>query len=127
MRFNAANATLCSTMLPMETLQSINQNQNRILVTFIYSLTGEPLQEVAEAEYLDCTLSDDLEIEWTKHIQNATARLQQANILETQPKGLSEIAYFSLVRSSLEYSSTVWSPLQLFNCQKLEAVQRKTA
>ena len=40
--------------------------------TFTYSLTGGPLQEVAEAKYLGCTLSDDLE--WTKCIQNITAK-----------------------------------------------------
>ena len=75
----------------------------RTLFTFTYSvLTGEPLQKVAEAKYL----------EWTKHFQNVTVKgnsklaILRRN-LSGYPEILKEIAYFSLVRSSLEYSSAV--------------------
>ena len=40
---------------------------------------------------------------------------------------LRETAYFSLVRSFLEYSATVWHPRQKYNSDKLEMVQRRAA
>ena len=38
-----------------------------------------------------------------------------------------ETAYFSLVRSFLEYSATIWRLCQKYNSDKLEMVQRKAA
>ena len=43
------------------------------------------------------------------------------------PEKLRETAYFSLVRSFLEYSATVWHPRQKYNSDKLEVVQRRAA
>ena len=43
------------------------------------------------------------------------------------PEKLKEIAYYSLVRSALEYSSTVWCPPQSYNRNNIEDVQRKAA
>ena len=43
------------------------------------------------------------------------------------PEKLRETAYFSLVRSFLEYSATVWHPHQKYNSDKLEMVQRRAA
>ena len=43
------------------------------------------------------------------------------------PEKLRETAYFSLVRSFLEYSATVWHPRQKYNSDKLEMVQRRAA
>ena len=43
------------------------------------------------------------------------------------PQKLKEIAYFSLVRSFLDYASTVWDPHSKFNQEKLEMVQRRAA
>ena len=40
------------------------------------------------------------------------------------PQKLKEIAYFSLVRSFVDYASAVWDPHQKFNQEKLEMVQR---
>ena len=41
------------------------------------------------------------------------------------PEQLRETAYFSLVRSFLKYSATVWHPHQKYNSDKLEMVQRQ--
>ena len=43
------------------------------------------------------------------------------------PEKLRETAYFSLVRSFLEYSATVWHPCQKYNSDKLEMVQQRAA
>ena len=43
------------------------------------------------------------------------------------PEKLRETAYFSLVRSFLEYSATVWHPCQKYNSDKLEMVQHRAA
>ena len=43
------------------------------------------------------------------------------------PEKLRKTAYFSLVRSFLEYSATVWHPRQKYNSDKLEMVQRRAA
>ena len=43
------------------------------------------------------------------------------------PEKLRETAYFALVRSFLEYSTTVWHPHQKYNSDKLEMVQHRAA
>ena len=47
--------------------------------------------------------------------------------LKDCPQKLKEIVYFSLVRSFVDYASTVWDPHQKFNQEKLEMVQRRAA
>ena len=43
------------------------------------------------------------------------------------PEKLKQTAYFSLIRSSMEYGSTVWDPYQKYNSDKVERVQRRAA
>ena len=47
--------------------------------------------------------------------------------LKDCPRKLKEIAYFSLVRSFVDYASAVWDPHQKFNQEKLEMAQRRAA
>ena len=47
--------------------------------------------------------------------------------LKACPPKLRETAYFSLVRSSLEYSSAVWDPFRQKDIAKLETIQRSAA
>ena len=49
-----------------------------------------------------------------------------------QPEGWPEklnkqTAYFSLIRSFMEYGATVWDPYQKYNSDKVERVQRRAA
>ena len=50
----------------------------------------------------------------------------QENLKACPPK-LRETAYFSLVRSSLEYSSAVWDPFRQKDIDKLKKIQRAAA
>ena len=85
---------------------------------------------VKDSKYLGVTISDNLN--WSKHITTTTtkanARLSfiKRNLKDCRQK-LKEIAYFSLVRSFVDYASTVWDPHQKFNQEKLEMVQRRAA
>ena len=40
---------------------------------------------------------------------------------------LKQTAYFSLIRSFMEYGATVWDPYQKYNSDKVERVQRRAA
>ena len=43
------------------------------------------------------------------------------------PEKLKQTAYFSLVRSFMEYGATVWDPYQKYNNDKIERVQHRAA
>ena len=95
-----------------------------------YELSGQVLEEVNDAKYLGVTVSDDLE--WTKHIDVITSKANSKlsflrRSLKGCPEKLRETAYFSLVRSLLEYSAIVWRPRQKYNSDKLKMVQRRAA
>ena len=118
MRFNAVK---CNIM-------RVSRKQTHI--PYQYELSRQILEEVKYAKYLGVTVSDDLE--WTKHIDVITSKANSKlsflrRNLKGCPKKLRETAYFSLVRSSLEYSTTVWHPRQKYNSDKLEMVQCRAA
>ena len=90
---------------------------------FEYTLKGETLMNVSSTPYLGVCLSETLE--WEAHINritskaNSTLGFLRRNLKACPPK-LRETAYFSLVRSSLEYSSAVWDPFRQKDIDKLE-------
>ena len=97
---------------------------------FNYSLIGQVLEEVMNAKYLEVTLSNDLG--WSKHIATMTNKTNsKLSFLHRNLKGcpdkLKQTAYFSLIRSFMEYGATVWDPYQKYNSGKLERVQRRAA
>ena len=83
-----------------------------------------------DAKYLGVTLSNDLE--WSKHIATMTNKANsKLSSLRRNLKGCPEkhkqTAYFSLIRSFMEYGATVWDPYQKYNSDKVERVQRRAA
>ena len=81
---------------------------------FNYSLTGQVLEEVMDAKYLGVTLINDLE--WSKHIATMTNKANSKlsflrRNLKGCPEKLKQMAYFSLIRSFMEYGATVWGPV----------------
>ena len=114
MRFNAAKCNI------------MRVSRKQTPIPYQYELSGQVLEEVKDAKYLGVTVSDDLE--WTKHIDVITSKANSKlsflrRNLKGCPEKLRETAYFSLVRSFLEYSATVWHPRQKYNSDKLEMVQ----
>ena len=115
MRFNAAKCNI------------MRVSRTRDPKFFNYSLTGQVLEEVMDAKYLGVTLSNDLE--WSKHIATITNKANSklsflSRNLKGCPEKLKQTAYFSLIRSFMEYGATVWDPYQKYNSDKIERVQR---
>ena len=119
MRFNAAKCNI------------MRVSRKRLPFLYSYKLSGQVLDEVKDSKYLGVTISDNLD--WSKHITTTTTTKANARLsfikrnLKDCPQKLKEIAYFSLVRSFVDYASAVWDPHQKFNQVKLEMVQRRAA
>lgn len=96
----------------------------------MYEIKGDILKVVKTAKYLGVHISNDLE--WSSHV-SATAKKANGTLaflrrnLKGAPAKLKETAYFSLVRSVLEYSATVWDPRLCKDINALEMVQRRAA
>ena len=96
----------------------------------IYTLKGETLANVSSTPYLGVCLCETLK--WEAHINKITSKVNSTLVflrrnLKACPPKLRETAYFSLVRSSLEYSSAVWDPFRQKDIDKLEKIQRSAA
>ena len=73
------------------------------------------------------TLSNDLEL--SKHIAtmtNSNLSFLRRN-LKSCPEKLKQTAYFSLIRSFMDYGATVCDPYRKYNSDKVERVQRRSA
>ena len=78
-----------------------------------YKLDNTILQQVTSNRYLGITLSEDLQ--WSTHIQNITKKANSTlgflhRNLKHCPEECRKLAYISLVRSTLEYGSSIWDP-----------------
>ena len=83
-----------------------------------------------DAKYLEVTLSNDLE--WSKHIVNMTNKANSklsflCRNLKGCPEKLKQTAYFSLIRSFMEYGAIVWDPYQKYNSENVGRVPRRAA
>ena len=86
------------------------QRRSNVVMLSGYSLTGQVLDEVMDAKYVGVTLSNDLE--WSKHIATMTNKTNSKlsflrRNLKGYPEKLTQTAYFSLIRSFMEYGATV--------------------
>ena len=76
------------------------------------------------------TISNDLG--WSTHVDNITKKSSNTlnfwrRNLKYCPKQSKEVAYFTMVRSTLEYSSAVWDPNLQKSIDNVERVNRSTA
>ena len=90
--------------------------------------TAHKLEHVTTAKYLGVTITHDLS--WNQHYITSTAsrtvEYLRRNLQITNPQ-LKATAYQTLVKSSLEYASTVWDAYTRGNIQSLEMVQQRAA
>ena len=102
----------------------------RVARNFQYHLKGVSLAEEQSSKYLGVDLQSNLS--WKNHISRITKKsnnmlgflrrnLRQANE-ETKAQ-----ANFAMVRSNLDYCSTIWSPYQRDQKHQIEMVQRRSA
>ena len=97
---------------------------------FIYTLSDQPLENVRDNPYLGIQISNNLK--WKTHIDKTTNKANKTlgflrRNLKHCPTQLKETAYKSLVRSVVEYSSTIWDPYLISDIKKVEQVQRRAA
>ena len=115
------NATKCYVM-------SIHRQQKPF--TKFYQLNSHILKQVSENPYLGLIIRDDLQ--WSSHINKMCTKASQSlgfirRNLRHCNQSFKETAYISLVRSVLEYSSTVWDPHTEKEISQIEKIQRNAA
>ena len=97
---------------------------------FAYKLNNTVLKEADSHTYLGVDISSDLT--WNSHINRITSKANKSlgflrwNLYSCS-KQIKEMAYKSLVRPILEYSSPVWDPHMKTLAKQLEAVQNRAA
>ena len=95
-----------------------------------YKLDNHILEQVEENPYLGLTIHKSLK--WASHINKISNKANSVlgfikRNLKHANRDLKELAYISLVRSILEYSSTVWDPFYQKDIDRLERVKRRAA
>jgi len=88
-------------------------------------LCGVVLEEVEHAKYLGINISNNLE--WGNHVDVITRKAQTIlNFLQRNlkycPKQAKQTAYFSLVRSVVEYGCVIWDPYLQKDKDKLDKI-----
>ena len=101
----------------------IARSENKF--TKYYELNGHILQQVSENPYLGVIIQDNLQ--WSSHIDKITGSADRTlgfirRNLRNCNGQFKATAYISLVRSVLEYSSTVWDPYLEGDIQRLEKI-----
>ena len=97
---------------------------------YFYELCDTVLLSVTESKYLGIRLSEDLgwgvQVDAACKKANTKLHLIQRN-LKSAPKRSRELAFQGLVRSGLDYCSTVWDPHHKRDIKRLEMVNRRGA
>ena len=104
--------------------------RSRSPVKYSYHLKGHVLELQDFTKYLGVDIQ--LSLSWKTHIDRITKKSNSMlGFLRRNLRSCSEEtkanAYFSMVRSKLEYCSSVWSPHHKDQIHKIEMVQRRAA
>ena len=95
-----------------------------------YHMKGHILKQETQVKYLGVNFSDNLK--WGPHIQSVVKKANQKlgfirRNLRGAPLQTKQTAYFSLVRSGMEYAAPIWDPHQIGDTKSLQYVQRQAA
>lgn len=95
---------------------------------YIYNIADTPVTVERECKYLGLIISDTLS--WSPHIKHiCTSASRKLGFIKRKlndaPIQVKLHAYYSLVRSKLEYANIVWDPFTQKDIRKLEMVQRR--
>ena len=105
-------------------------HRKRQPIEYAYSLKGIKLTEEESTKYLGVHITQTLS--WNHHIDkttkkgNSTIGFLRRN-LKVRNEEVKAMAYKTLVRPTLEYCASVWSPYTKTQIKKLEMVQRRAA
>lgn len=110
-----------------EVLQITNR---RAPLPSTYYIHGQALNNVESGKYLGLNIHKSLS--WDDHINKSTKKAHSTlsffgRNIRRCPPAVKAQTYSTLVRPSLEYASTVWSPAKKESVKKIEAVQRRAA
>ena len=95
-----------------------------------YTLEGTDLENVESIKYLRVTITSDLR--WNTHVSNVCTKADRTlgflrRNLYSCPQEVKEAAYKGLVRSVLDYGSSVWDLPGVVLQEELESVQKRAA
>ena len=116
--------------LNTEKCKVLRVTRKRTPLVYDYTLHGKTLKSADCDKYLGVYITHDLS--WNTHVSNIvnkgnrTLGVLRRNLQISSPT-LKSIAYKSLVRPILEYSSAAWDPYTQHNIDKIEMVQRRAA
>ena len=93
-----------------------------------YTIHGHTLKVAKYGKYSGVTLSEKLS--WKEHVDAATKKANNSlaflsRNLSSCPRNIKAQCYETIVRPTLEYTSTVWDLFTKRNIKKVEAVQRR--
>ena len=109
-------------------MQLTRKYLNKIQVS--YTLVGAALKKVDNIKYFGVTITNDLK--WITHISNICTKANRTlgflrQTLFSCPQNVKEAAYKGVVRTVLEYGSSVWDPHTDKLQEELEKVQNRAA
>ena len=110
--------------------QILHFTNKRKISDMPYTIHGHVLEVVETAKYLGIHLHRNLK--WNHHIgeilkkANSTIAFLCRNLYQCPPE-TKALCYKTLVRSVMEYGSSIWDPHTQDNINKLEMVQRRAA
>jgi len=110
--------------------QVMRVTRARTTITHRYTLFDTELQQSDQVKYLGVNFSSDMK--WNAHIDavkskaNSKLGFLRRNVRIASTRLKSQL-YTTVVRSNLEYASTVWSPHEAKLTNSLEATQRRAA
>jgi hypothetical protein len=109
--------------------QIICVTRKRNVIEFDYKMNGVTLERINSIKDLGIDISSTLV--WDDHVNRVVAKCNKKlgmikrAIGFTAPPNVSKTLYAALIRSDLEYGSSVWSGTSKHNIEVLERVQRR--